>query len=93
MATPKLKLYVDVVSPFAYLAYWILRVCLYPPAYYLWKGQIADSSFQNDPVFSKCEITYVPMFLGGVMKACGNIAPIKIKSVFSTRLSTFGGRY
>jgi hypothetical protein len=27
---------------------------------------------QNDPVFQKCEITYVPIFLGGVMKACGS---------------------
>jgi 2-hydroxychromene-2-carboxylate isomerase len=35
---------------------------------------------QNDPVFKKCEITYVPIFLGGVMKACGNTAPINIKS-------------
>lgn len=45
--------------------------------------KVADSdcnSAQNDPVFSKCEITYIPMFLGGVMKACGNIAPINIKS-------------
>ena len=35
---------------------------------------------QNDPVFKNCEITYVPIFLGGVMKACGNTAPINIKS-------------
>ncbi len=28
MARPKITLYVDTVSPFAYLAYQILRVCL-----------------------------------------------------------------
>ncbi|PMD35469.1 HCCA isomerase/glutathione S-transferase kappa [Hyaloscypha variabilis F] len=59
MAGPKLTLYVDTVSPFAYEAYYILR---------------------NDPVFKNCEITYVPIFLGGVMKACGNTAPINIKN-------------
>ncbi|KUJ23111.1 2-hydroxychromene-2-carboxylate isomerase-like protein [Mollisia scopiformis] len=58
-AVPKIKLYVDTVSPFGYEAYWILR---------------------HDPVFSKCEIEYVPIFLGGVMKACGNPTPISIKN-------------
>lgn len=60
--SPKITLYVDTVSPFAYEAYWLLR---------------------NDPVFAQCEITYIPMFLGGVMKATGNVAPINIKSVCS----------
>ncbi len=32
MARPKLTLFVDTVSPFAYLAYRILRVCL-PPSF------------------------------------------------------------
>ncbi|TVY47337.1 Glutathione S-transferase kappa [Lachnellula occidentalis] len=60
MATPpKLTLYVDTVSPFAYLAYYITR---------------------HDPAFSKCEVTYIPIFLGGVMKACGNTPPINIKN-------------
>ncbi|KAG4421777.1 hypothetical protein IFR04_005027 [Cadophora malorum] len=59
MAQPKITLYVDTVSPFGYIAYYILR---------------------NDPVFSKCDITYIPMFLGGVMKACGNTPPINIKN-------------
>lgn len=35
---------------------------------------------QNSPVFKQCDVTYVPILLGGVMKACGNIAPIEIKS-------------
>jgi len=56
---PKITLYVDTVSPFAYIAYYILR---------------------NDPAFSKCEITYIPVFLGGIMKACGNTPPINIKN-------------
>ncbi|TVY85046.1 Glutathione S-transferase kappa [Lachnellula suecica] len=59
MASPKLKLYVDTVSPFGYLAYYITR---------------------HDPIFSKCEVTYVPMLLGGVMKATGNVTPISIKN-------------
>ncbi|CEJ87562.1 hypothetical protein VHEMI04453 [[Torrubiella] hemipterigena] len=33
---------------------------------------------QNDPVFKSCEVTYIPIFLGGLMKACGNTAPINI---------------
>jgi len=35
---------------------------------------------QNFPVFKQCEVTYVPIFLGGLMKMCGNTAPINIKS-------------
>ena len=35
---------------------------------------------QNSPVFKECEINYVPVFLGGVMKATGNRAPMEIKS-------------
>ncbi|KAL2257553.1 hypothetical protein VTK26DRAFT_9496 [Humicola hyalothermophila] len=59
MARPKITLYVDTVSPFAYEAYYILR---------------------NDAVFKGCDITYVPIFLGGLMHKCGNTAPIKIKN-------------
>ncbi|KUI53362.1 Glutathione S-transferase kappa 1 [Cytospora mali] len=55
----KITLYVDVVSPFAYVAYYVLR---------------------HDQVFKACEITYIPLFLGGVMKATGNTAPIQIKN-------------
>ncbi|KAE8453491.1 hypothetical protein EG329_010352 [Mollisiaceae sp. DMI_Dod_QoI] len=43
-------------------------------------GYEAYYILRNDPVFSKCEITYIPVFLGGIMKACGNIAPISIKN-------------
>ncbi|KAK4190299.1 thioredoxin-like protein [Podospora australis] len=56
---PKITLYVDTVSPFAYEAYHILR---------------------NDPVFKGVEVTYIPIFLGGLMHKCGNTAPIKIKN-------------
>ncbi|KAF2084260.1 HCCA isomerase/glutathione S-transferase kappa [Saccharata proteae CBS 121410] len=59
MAKPKIVLLVDIVSPFAYMAFYAL---------------------QNLPVFKQCEIKYVPIFLGGVMKACGNTAPINIKN-------------
>ncbi|GAB1313107.1 hypothetical protein MFIFM68171_03317 [Madurella fahalii] len=59
MARPKIKLYVDTVSPFAYEAYYVLR---------------------HDAVFKGCDVTYVPIFLGGLMHKCGNTAPIKIKN-------------
>ncbi|KAL2117004.1 hypothetical protein VTJ04DRAFT_9172 [Mycothermus thermophilus] len=59
MARPKVKLYVDVVSPFAYLAYYILR---------------------NHEVFKACDVTYVPIFLGGLLHKCGNSAPVGVKN-------------
>ncbi|KAK1761153.1 glutathione S-transferase kappa 1 [Echria macrotheca] len=59
MARPKILMYVDVVSPFSYEAYYLLR---------------------HDPVFKDCEVTYVPIFLGGLMNKCGNTAPIRIKN-------------
>jgi len=59
MARPSLTLYLDIVSPFAYLAYYVTK---------------------TSPVFATCEITYVPIFLGAVMKACGNTPPIQIKN-------------
>jgi hypothetical protein len=43
--------------------------------------------YQNDPVFSKCELNYIPVFLGGAMKACGNTAPINIKSQCTSQVS------
>ncbi|KAI9930973.1 hypothetical protein ASPWEDRAFT_34510 [Aspergillus wentii DTO 134E9] len=55
----KITLYFDIVSPFAYLAFHVLR---------------------KSPVFAQCEISYVPIFLGGLMNACGNTPPIKIKN-------------
>ncbi|ATZ56584.1 hypothetical protein BCIN_13g04210 [Botrytis cinerea B05.10] len=59
VARPKITLYVDTVSPFAYEAYWILR---------------------HDPAFSKCDVEYVPVFLGGIMKDVGNTPPINVKN-------------
>ncbi|KAL8672972.1 MAG: hypothetical protein Q9168_002605 [Polycauliona sp. 1 TL-2023] len=59
MSQPKLIIYLDIVSPFAYLAYHVIR---------------------HSPIFAKCEIEYVPVFLGGIMKACGNTPPINIKN-------------
>ena len=40
---------------------------------------VADA-LQNSPSFKQCDIKYVPIFLGGLMKTCGNTAPIAIKS-------------
>ncbi|KAF2795632.1 thioredoxin-like protein [Melanomma pulvis-pyrius CBS 109.77] len=59
MSKPKITLYIDIVSPFAYFGFYAL---------------------QNFPVFQQCEITYIPIFLGGLMKACGNTPPIQVKN-------------
>ncbi|KAF1998024.1 HCCA isomerase/glutathione S-transferase kappa [Amniculicola lignicola CBS 123094] len=59
MAKPKITLYVDIVSPFAYIAFYAL---------------------QNFPVFKQCEITYIPILLGGLMKQCGNTPPLQVKN-------------
>lgn len=59
MAKPKLTLYVDIVSPFAYMAFYTTR---------------------HSPIFKDVEITYKPIFLGGLMKACDNRTPIDIRN-------------
>ncbi|PVH96517.1 HCCA isomerase/glutathione S-transferase kappa [Periconia macrospinosa] len=59
MPKPKITLYVDIVSPFVYIAFHVL---------------------ENSPVFKNCEINYVPVFLGGLMHACGNTPPVEIKN-------------
>ncbi|PYH92345.1 HCCA isomerase/glutathione S-transferase kappa [Aspergillus ellipticus CBS 707.79] len=43
-------------------------------------SHIAFHILRHSPVFAKCEITYVPIFLGALMNACGNTAPIQIKN-------------
>lgn len=40
---------------------------------------------QNSPTFAKCNVTYVPILLGGLMNACNNTAPINIKSEYLFR--------
>ncbi|KAF2759234.1 HCCA isomerase/glutathione S-transferase kappa [Pseudovirgaria hyperparasitica] len=59
MAKPQITLYIDIVSPFGYLAFYALR---------------------NFPVFKACDITYVPILLGGVMKDVGNRPPFTVKN-------------
>ncbi|KZM23109.1 Glutathione transferase [Ascochyta rabiei] len=59
MAQSKMTLYVDIVSPFAYIAFSVL---------------------ENSPVFKQCDIKYVPILLGGLMKRCGNTPPLAIKN-------------
>ncbi|KAI5237610.1 putative 2-hydroxychromene-2-carboxylate isomerase [Aureobasidium subglaciale] len=56
---PKLTLFVDIVSPFAYMAFHVLN---------------------RSQIFKQVQITYIPIFLGGVMKACSNTPPINIKN-------------
>lgn len=74
MSNPKITFYVDIVSPFAYIGFHVLRVSNSTPA------QSHINQNQNSPAFSKCEVTYVPIFLGGLMQACGNNPPVNIKS-------------
>ena len=59
MPQPKLTLFIDIVSPFAYLAYHTTR---------------------HSPLFANVSITYTPIFLGGLMKACDNRTPIDIRN-------------
>lgn len=59
MARPKLTLFLDVVSPFAYMAFYVTK---------------------NSTTFKQCDVEYVPIFLGGLMKACNNRPPIEIKN-------------
>jgi 2-hydroxychromene-2-carboxylate isomerase len=59
MAKSKIILYVDIVSPFAYMAYHVLR---------------------HNPTFKSTQITYIPIFLGGLMKACNNTPPMQIRN-------------
>lgn len=59
MAKPKVTLFVDIASPFAYLGFYAL---------------------QNFSIFKQCEVTFVPILLGGLMKACGNTPPLHIKN-------------
>ncbi|KAJ6106912.1 thioredoxin-like protein [Penicillium capsulatum] len=59
MAAPQITLYVDIISPFAYIAFHVLK---------------------NSPTFAKCNVTYVPILLGGLMQATGNNPPINIKN-------------
>lgn len=39
-----------------------------------------DNNKQNSPAFKQCDVKFVPIFLGGLMNACGNTPPIAIKS-------------
>ncbi|KAF2108977.1 thioredoxin-like protein [Lophiotrema nucula] len=59
MSKPKITLYIDIVSPFAYVGFYAL---------------------QHFPVFKQCDITYIPIFLGGLMKQCGNTPPLQVKN-------------
>jgi 2-hydroxychromene-2-carboxylate isomerase len=59
MAKPSITLYVDLVSPFAYMAYYITR---------------------HSPIISNVSISYTPIFLGGLMKACDNRPPLDIRN-------------
>ncbi|KAL2214352.1 putative 2-hydroxychromene-2-carboxylate isomerase [Sarocladium strictum] len=43
-------------------------------------GYLAFHILRNSPVFAGCDVTYVPVFLGGIMTMCNNAPPINIKN-------------
>ncbi|KAH7021060.1 2-hydroxychromene-2-carboxylate isomerase [Microdochium trichocladiopsis] len=59
MPPPKINLFFDIVSPFAYEAFHIIK---------------------HNVTFEGVELTLTPMFLGGLLKACGNSPPVFIKN-------------
>ncbi|KAJ5175257.1 uncharacterized protein N7482_001134 [Penicillium canariense] len=79
MATPKITLYFDIVSPFAYIAFHVLKAS---PITHNRGSWCLDTNFhfQNSPTFAGCDISYVPILLGGLFNACNNTAPINIKN-------------
>ena len=81
---PKLTLFVDIVSPFGYYAFHTLQV-ITRTHHQNWRRRRRKLTErliepQKSPIFNQVEITYIPIFLGGVMKACDNRPPINIKS-------------
>lgn len=60
--------------------FWLYRFPC-PESRCAWRISIPElTDLKNSPVFAKCNVNYVPIFLGGLMNACGNTPPIKIKS-------------
>lgn len=90
MAPPKITLYVDAVSPFGYVVYHVFRVSLPQlqvqdddeTTIHMSCPRKSETNYaaKNEPIFKNVDITYVPVFLGGIMKACNNTPPIQIKS-------------
>lgn len=87
MVAPKITLYVDIVSPFAYIAFHVLKVCAYCPSFH-----DIILILQNSPTFAKCTVTYVPILLGGLMQATGNNPPINIKSKHAGNIARISAR-
>lgn len=126
MPKPKITLFVDIVSPFAYIGFYALQVGSSLPGHTVIFGSLcfffedlqhyspctssfqtqqsrfffqwalpsggarqayelihrAANSNQNFPVFKQCEVTYVPIFLGGLFNLCGNTTPLSVKSEY-----------
>ncbi|OQE18345.1 hypothetical protein PENSTE_c018G04763 [Penicillium steckii] len=61
MTGPKITLYFDIVSPFSYIAFHVLK---------------------TSPVFSECQIEYVPILLRDLLQRCQNPPPIGVKNKF-----------
>lgn len=62
MVGPKITLYFDIVSPFSYIAFHVLK---------------------TSPVFSECQIEYVPVLLKDLFQRCQNPPLFAVKNKFS----------
>jgi 2-hydroxychromene-2-carboxylate isomerase len=78
MPNPTITLYVDIISPFAYIAFHVLQASAHVR---ITSSTDLTHNLQNSPAFAKVDITYVPILLGGLMQACNNSPPINIKSL------------
>jgi hypothetical protein len=85
MGRPRITLYLDTVSPFGYIAYHILKVSPLITDAHRWERLKRPTNMiptvKNNPVFANCDVTYVPVFLGGIMTMCNNPPPVNIKSM------------
>ncbi|CAI7593998.1 unnamed protein product [Penicillium bialowiezense] len=67
MAVPKTTLYFDICSPFSWIAFHVLTL---------------TSASKKSPVFSTCDVDFVPVSLRGLFQKSGNSPPIASKNKF-----------
>lgn len=79
MGPPKLTFYFDLVSPFAYLSWYFIRV-IPSREVKIRPEPILINARQTNAAFRQCEITFVPAWLAGIMRETDNKPPLAIKS-------------
>lgn len=84
MSAPQITFYFDIGSPFSYIAFHVLKVGSMKP-----QDQFPLlTNSQNSPVFSECEIQYIPVSLRDIFQLCQNAPPLAVKSKFESHAST-----